>query len=281
VTFAGLVAIDVGSSRIKAGWYASPGSCTSGGEAGAQLPIAAPAVRIPDEQCIVAHRGRLNGEWLHEFEEWLEQLPLPADVRLATVHPSVADAIDGALRRQGRGDSQRVTFADVPLAIDVAHPERVGIDRLLNAVAVNRLRRTDCPAIAIDLGTAVTVDWIDAQGVFMGGAILPGLALAAGALHRGTAALPELAIADPHPPALGKSTEQAIAGGVYWGTVGAIVEIVRQLEQSCAETSELFVTGGDAPIVLEPLAQRIERAIRHVSHLVLAGIDVTAAKPVS
>ncbi len=77
-----------------------------------------------------------------------------------------------------------------PVQLDVDSPERVGTDRLLNAVAANRLRQAHQGAIVVDSGTATTIDLISSNGVFCGGAILPGLLLSARALHEYTSVLP-------------------------------------------------------------------------------------------
>ena len=78
----------------------------------------------------------------------------------------------------------------MPLEVELEHPDKVGIDRLLNAVAANRRRQEHVAAILVDAGSAVTVDYLDGNGVFRGGAIFPGFRLMARALHDYTALLP-------------------------------------------------------------------------------------------
>ena len=67
----------------------------------------------------------------------------------------------------------------MPLVIRLPRPDMVGVDRLLDALATNRLRPPGRPAIVIDVGTAITVDLLSAEGFFMGGSILPGIAMSA------------------------------------------------------------------------------------------------------
>jgi type III pantothenate kinase len=171
-----------------------------------------------------------------------------------------------------------LSYRDVPLQIGVNEPARVGIDRVLSAFAANRLRRRESPAIIVSLGTAITVDLLEADGVFAGGAILPGIAMSARALAADTDALPHV---EPEhlksPPALGRSTTAAIESGLYWGTIGAIRELVSQLSSSLAAPHELFLTGGAAWQVAAPLANASELPVRHVPHLVLAGIALVSA----
>ncbi len=120
----------------------------------------------------------------------------------------------------------------IPVAVDVDFPEKVGLDRLLSAVAANALRPADRAAIVIDSGTATTVNYISADGTFCGGAILPGLEMSAKALHHYTALLPLLPVHElggDEPIAPGRNTREAIRNGLLWGQVGAIRELVGQL----------------------------------------------------
>ena len=80
--------------------------------------------------------------------------------------------------------------ASIPIQSLVEVPEKVGADRLLNAVAVNAMRSPETPAIIIDSGTAATVDVVNGNGAFLGGAILPGVLMGASALHEFTTTLP-------------------------------------------------------------------------------------------
>src|SRR5205085_8321855 len=99
---------------------------------------------------------------------------------VAAVHPDRLSQIEAWLKQ--RGDRVRVlrTWKDLNLSVRVDHPERVGMDRLLNAVAAKA--HGPGPAILIDAGTAITLDYLDEAGTFQRGAILPGLRLMAQAL---------------------------------------------------------------------------------------------------
>lgn len=157
-----------------------------------------------------------------------------------------------------RPDDNYLTLghSDLPLSINVAHPERVGMDRLAAALAANKLRDPARPAIIVDAGTAITVDLVDAAGVFQGGAILPGFRLIARALASGTDQLPEAdsLFAGQAPTAVGKSTVEAIRSGLFWGGVGAINELVSRTAKQLPVSPQLFVAGGDAGLLAEHLA---------------------------
>src|SRR5262249_45419961 len=162
-----------------------------------------------------------------------------------------------------------VTHADLPLQIDVPLPDRVGVDRLANAVAANRLRDARRPSVVISFGSAVTVDLVSESGVFQGGAILPGIAMAARALHEFTDLLPECEVSEA-PEALGRSTRAAISSGIFWGTLGAARELVARV--SGPIEPQVFLTGGAASEFAAVFAEPGEEAPQFVPHLTLAGV---------
>jgi type III pantothenate kinase len=164
--------------------------------------------------------------------------------------------------------------------IRVDEPQRVGIDRLLGALAADRLRSRQSAAIIVDLGTATTIDLLDVDAAFTGGAIMPGIAMSARALAEDTDALPlvDFDCSSNVPSPLGKSTDAAIRSGLYWGAVGAIREIATQLSFGLAAAPELFLTGGAAQQVAGFLGVNTKWPVRYVPHLVLAGIALVHSK---
>jgi type III pantothenate kinase len=163
-----------------------------------------------------------------------------------------------------------LTFQDLPIQLDVEAPERVGMDRLAAAVAANRLRQATRPAVVVDAGTAITVNLITSDGVFRGGVILPGFRLTTKALAEGTDLLPLITSdwnADP-PTVVGRTTESAIRSGLFWGTVGAVRELVGRMASDLSAPPQVFVTGGDA----KRLASFMAPDARFVPDLVLIGI---------
>lgn len=194
---------------------------------------------------------------------------------VASVHRAAEKRLQAWVARH-RGDDayRRLAHTDLPLKIAVEHPDRVGMDRLVAAVGANRMRVVDRPAVVVDAGTAVTVNLIDAAGIFQGGVILPGLATTARALSLDTDALPLVDFpANGEPPeVIGKSTEAAIRSGLFWGTVGAVRECVAQMRKQLAEPPQLFITGGDA----RRMAPLLGGEARFVEHLVLGGVIVSS-----
>lgn len=133
-----------------------------------------------------------------------------------------------------------------PIPADVDEPDRVGSDRLCVAAAAYANVKAAC--VVAGFGTAVTVDLVSDNGVFLGGTISPGMALAARALHEHTALLPLVEI-DAPTETLGKDTESAIRNGVFAMLVGGLREITERYATEIGKWPMLIATGGDAPAI--------------------------------
>jgi type III pantothenate kinase len=226
------VVVDVGNSRAK--W----GRC--GG--GAVRHVAALPTDRPDA-------------WLAQFQQW--QLGAATAWVVGGVNPRRVEALVAWLREHCGGVEVIGSYAQLPLVVDVSEPAAVGIDRLLNAVAAVRGgKRQRLPAVVIDAGTAVTVDWVDAEGRFRGGTIFPGLRLMAQALCDHTALLPFVAVTEPRPRLPGLNTRQAIRGGLYYAVAGGINTLITRLSADSA--AHVFLTGGDAALLREAIDGRAE-----------------------
>ncbi len=99
-----------------------------------------------------------------------------------------------------------------------------------------------------DFGTAITIDCVNDEGVFQGGAILPGLDMAAKSLQAGTAQLPLVELSNPD-WVFGKDTRQAIVGGLVYGARGALRELVETYATELGHWPVVILTGGDAALV--------------------------------
>jgi type III pantothenate kinase len=254
-----LLAVDVGNSRIKLGLFEH----------------AAADDRLPKPSRTLLIDAR---EWDPvEIALWLAPFA-PGSFRwyLASVNDKAASRLTHWLAGESdRTFVKKLTHEDLPLVADVERPERVGIDRLLGAVAANHLRPHDRPAVVIDLGTAITVDVVSRQGTFCGGAILPGIEMSARALSEFTERLPDLGLStlENPPPALGTSTDEAIASGLFWGAIGAIRTLIEQLNRDMDDEPLVVLTGGAA----ESITDLLQLPVCYQPHLVLAGIALAAS----
>ncbi|WP_045389756.1 type III pantothenate kinase [Falsirhodobacter sp. alg1] len=121
----------------------------------------------------------------------------------------------------------------------------VGPDRLVNTVA--GFHRHGGDLIIVDFGTATTFDVVDADGAYIGGAIAPGVNLSLEALHMAAAALPHVDVSRPV-LAIGTNTVACMQSGVYWGYIGLVEGIVRQIRRERDRPMKVIGTGGLAPL---------------------------------
>src|SRR5690606_22459732 len=120
---------------------------------------------------------------------------------------------------------------------------------------------------------------VTSEGAFAGGAILPGLVTQARSLSQATEALPEVVLdaEGKSPAAVGQSTDEAIAAGLYWGGVGAVRELIARQSDRLVAPPQVFVTGSTSPEMARLLGSP-DYAVRYVPNLVLSGIAVAAAQ---
>lgn len=124
-----------------------------------------------------------------------------------------------------------------------------GQDRLLNAAAAFDRFRQAC--VVIDAGTAITIDFVDGEGTFHGGAIAPGAQMQLDALHEWTDALPALSFAAPGTDAFGPNTRQAMLHGVFYGIRGMVRHIAERYAEAYLAYPAILATGGDAHLLFD------------------------------
>jgi type III pantothenate kinase len=168
-------------------------------------------------------------------------------VAIGSVVPSVTAPLAEACARYLPVSSSVIVDATVglPITLAVDEPLTVGADRLINTLAASRLYGRDC--IVVDMGTATTFDCITADGVFLGGAIAPGVQTSAETLTRRTSKLPATDLSVPS-RAIGTRTEDCIRAGVIFGAADAIDGMVRRIKDEWPRpaTPMVIATGGFA-----------------------------------
>jgi len=158
---------------------------------------------------------------------------------------------------------------DCGLTLAIEQPESLGADRLINAAMSWQDHHRAC--IAVDVGTALTLDCVSNRGEFTGGVILPGPALGLSALVEGTALLPSVDLAMPLTGTMGKNTREAIRAGVLVGWGGMIDRLVERLRTELVSNDKpphVVATGGMAGL----LAPYCERLAEIDPHLTLRGL---------
>ncbi len=153
--------------------------------------------------------------------------------------------------------------APLPITVAVDEPLTVGADRLINTLAASRLYKRD--TICVDLGTATTFDCITADGVFLGGVIMPGVRTSADTLTRRTSKLPATEIIPPL-KVIGTRTEECIRAGVVFGAADAIDGIVRRIKREWprSQTPYVVATGGLAA-VFQPYCESFDLVAPHLT----------------
>ena len=127
------------------------------------------------------------------------------------------------------------------------NPRELGSDRIANAVAAYELYGGPC--ITIDFGTATSFGAISAKGEFLGGAICPGLRLAADALTERTAKLPRFELVKPE-AVIGRNTVNNMQAGIVYGYIGQINYIVNRMKREMnVPDVKVIATGGLAVLV--------------------------------
>jgi type III pantothenate kinase len=180
--------------------------------------------------------------WLKGVHD-LAGLPLAIDaVSIASVVPQMDTNLE--LLASKWLDVDPIFVKDgsgVGLEVDYDPPHAVGADRIANALgALAKLRK---PIIVVDFGTATTFDTIDRNGVYVGGAILPGVSIASQALVEHTAKLPQIDLVAPG-TAIGKNTVHSLQSGVMIGYAGAIDALARQIDSELGGGATIVSTGG-------------------------------------
>ncbi len=245
-----LLAIDVGNTSIALGVFDGEKLRTS-------WSIATDVHRMADEYAallldLLRHQG-----------------VAPTDIKetvLCSVVPPLIATFKELCQRYF-GTPPLVVGAGVKTGVSIRldNPREVGTDRVVNAAAAHYLYGG--PVIIIDMGTATTFDVVSREGDYLGGAIAPGIAVAAESLFTRTAVLPRVDLVHPK-RCIGKNTITAMQSGIVFGYVGLIEGIVARIRQELGEGARVIATGGFAQLIAEetPLIEEVN------PHLTLVGL---------
>jgi len=226
-----LLAVDVGNTQVALGIF-------EGAELREQFRLSSQVPRTGDDLWPVVDRL---------VAPYREGLARSGRCVIGSVVPAQTTAWEGLSERLLGRPAHVATASSVRgLRLDVKEPWSIGIDRIANSVAVSQLYRL--PAIVVDLGTATTFDVILPGPRYVGGAIAPGIITSAEDLFRRAARLAKVEILRPE-SALGRTTEECIQSGVFFGAVGQIDGMVRRLSRELSIRPLVLATGGLAEAV--------------------------------
>lgn len=226
-----LLAVDIGNTNITLGLY-------DGETLGGRWRLSTVHDRMPDEYGLQLlglfdHAGLkpgavtaiamasvvppLTGAWVQMCKSYLNREPLVVDAGVKT---------------------------GVRILID--EPRQVGADRIVDVAAAHKLYGG--PACIVDFGTATTFDAVSGEGDYLGGAIAPGISIAADALFQRAAKLPRVDLVRPPSP-IGKNTVHAMQSGLLFGYVGLVEGMVARFRAELGPTMKVIGTGGLAELL--------------------------------
>ncbi len=226
-----LLTIDIGNTNITFGLY-------EGERLGPSWRIRTIHEKMPDEY------GVLMDQLFRQRGYRPEQV---TGVALASVVPPLTPVFEQACRDYV-GHTPLVIDAGVRTGVRIRYdnPRAVGADRVVDAAAVRAMYSV--PACVVDFGTATTFDAVSAEGDYLGGAIAPGIGIAAQALFERTAKLPRVELTRP-PAAIGRNTPHSIQSGLLYGYVGLVEGMVARFKAELGPETQVIATGGLAEII--------------------------------
>jgi len=151
------------------------------------------------------------------------------------------------------------------------NPLEVGADRIAASVAA--FEKYGGPAIVVDFGTATTFDAVSAKGEYLGGAIAPGIQIAAEALYLKTARLPRIEIRKPK-RAIGRTTVSSMQSGLYFGYIGLVTNTIEEVRKELGKNVRVIATGGFGSRV----AAELPAIEAYEPDLVLEGLRIIHAR---
>jgi type III pantothenate kinase len=226
-----LLTIDIGNTNVTLGLY-------EGEQRSAAWRLATAHERMPDEYGLqmiglLAHQGYAAAD--------------VGGVAMASVVPPLTGTFVAACEKY-LGRTPLVVDAGVRTGVRIRYedPKAVGADRVVDAAAVQALYGG--PACIVDFGTGTTFDAISAEGDYLGGAIAPGIGIAAEALFSRAAKLPRVDLARP-PSAIGRNTVHAMQSGLIFGYVGLVEGMVARFRAELGAKMKVIGTGGLVDVI--------------------------------
>jgi type III pantothenate kinase len=253
-----IIAIDIGNTNINIGLFLDG-----------------------EEQFIKSFTGQAREELIDCLVSAWEKTPVAESSKekkhngvivISSVKPIWTDLVTEIVK-DNLGEKVRIIGKDVPLPITcwVDEPDKVGTDRVVAAAAAYAV--VEDAVVVADLGTAVTIDLVDQNGVFLGGVIFPGFEISAKALNENTAQLPRITVTRPEVP-FGKNTAEAINCGLYYSIIGALEEIIRRYAEKIGRWPQTVITGSGAKLIKDDC----EFIDNYVPNLVVKGIVLAYQK---
>jgi type III pantothenate kinase len=221
-----ILAIDIGNTQTVMGLFGED-------RLGGHWRISTDATLTADEI-----RLKIGGLLASEDVAWTDI----SRVVIASVVPKLTESYDDVSRR-ATGRSPMIVGPGLKTGMRILYdqPGEVGADRIANAVAA--FDRFGGPVVVVDFGTATTIDVVDAEGAYLGGAIAPGVETSAEALFSKAARLSKVDLEDPG-TAIGRNTRASVQAGVLLGQAAMVDGLVRRVWSELGVETRVVGTGG-------------------------------------
>ncbi len=226
-----LLTIDVGNSNIVFGVF-------HGNDIIAEMRTYTDFNKTGDEYAIII------SSFLNQRGIDIRQI---TGIIISSVVPSVLTQLDEMSIKWFREKAVIVSNKlNLGMKILYDNPSELGADRITNAIA--GYSEYGGPLIIVDFGTATTFDVVSEFGEFLGGAIAPGIGISISTLSGKTALLPKIELKKPS-VAIGKNTLDCMQSGCYFGFLGQVEEIIRQIKSELSKEPKVIATGGLANVI--------------------------------
>ena len=234
-----LLALDIGNTMVTIGVFGGVfDGADGGGGLVSTMRAATDARRSADEYgLLLTSLLRLNGIGPEAI----------TDVCLCSVVPPLTGVFEGVAAGYF-GVSPLTVTGGTRTGLEIAYdnPRDVGADRIADAVAAKE--RYGYPTIIVDFGTATVFDVLSAEGVYLGGAIAPGISVAAEALFLNTSQLRRVELAAPR-SAIGQNTTAALQSGLVLGYAELVKGLAGRIQGELGGAATIVATGGLADVI--------------------------------
>ena len=201
---------------------------------------------------------------IHDSKKWIHDLRIPAtldfwnqfftlseynikEVAISSVVPRLTTVYSESIRNIFHVDSFIISHDNSEVELKIDDPKEVGTDRICNVAAAKEL--VGCPAIVGDIGSATNYDVLDKKGAFIGGAIAPGMEVAAKNLFKKAALLKETSFSVPT-SAIGKNTSTNLQSGIMMGAIDGIDGMFKRIQSETGwDNSHNVITGGFGKLI--------------------------------
>ncbi len=226
---------------------------------------------------------------VHDGEKWVHTLRLTSTLdfwnqfstlkefditesAISSVVPTLTQVYIESIRNLFQIDAHIITYQNSDVELLVETPKDVGTDRICNVAAAKELMGT--PAIVGDIGSATNYDVVDKNGAFIGGAIAPGIEVAAHNLIQKAALLQETAFTMPE-SAVGKTTESNLQSGIMLGAIDLVDGMfTRIMDEMKWDECNIIVTGGFGGLI----SPYLKTKHNYLPNLTLDGIRIFYGK---